>query len=162
MAKPLRASRESALILRQMVSERKNKPHVRSSIDMEPYWDGGGGGVQMIRFQLVQITCGSCIAEGWVLSRPPGVGSVLHERDLSVFIGTPPSWQTVRAVPLYDRLACNIFHESIEDLIGRQGYAVLLNGALPAAFCDVTDEPSTQWEILRLCHQYDLCDPGSA
>lgn len=122
----------------------------------------GGGGSQIIRFALVDVTCSTCWAEGEVLSRPPGIGSVMHERDFTTYIYGDPV--VVRSVPLFDRALCNILYEPREDLIGRTGYAVLLDGANTAAGCEPElgigidiEYTLVRWEILTLCGSWDVC-----
>ena len=99
-----------------------------------------GGGVPIIRFQLVNVDCAICIALGTVLSRPVGATEVTGEAG--------------GQVTLYDFAGC-YFNAPSADLTGKQGFAAFLNGG--AGDCGVEPIDTGRWEVFALCCAEESC-----
>jgi hypothetical protein len=92
----------------------------------------GGGGVQSIRFELLsEIEDEPTQFTATVLSRPPGKRRVTQETDENTVI-------------VHDMIGC-LLDETAADLVGRKGYATLLETR------DDYGIPTKRWEIHSLC-----------
>ena len=106
-------------------------------------WASPPGGVQIIRFELIApIQCSLCQASATVKSRPPGVSRVYGESSS----GT---------VTVYD-LMNGLLAEPQADLIGRRGYAVLLDW--DSEECAIDPSLTKKWEIMSLMCAEEPCD----
>ena len=93
-----------------------------------------GGGVQIIRFQIIEAFCELCQATAVVLSRPPGVTRVYGE----------DSYGHLR---VYD-LSQGWLNEPDIDLVNRRGYAALLEWDIDE--CAINPALNIKWEIMSL------------
>lgn len=96
---------------------------------------GGGTGVQAIRFRLTdEIFCELCQARAVILSRPPGVATVYGEDEYG-------------EVMVYD-LGMGLLNEPYDDLVGRVGYALLMEWETEE--CAIDPNLPIKWEMVSL------------
>lgn len=126
----------------------------QGTIFRNPLPGGGGSGVQIIRFQLLQtVNCSSCSMLARVLSRPPGV---------SVVPGEGPSDGYEDTVTVYDYVGCWL-NAPEDELVGKVGYASRLTANVPLSCQPPVDyDPyeyrlRTRWEIMFLCYSSAIC-----
>ena len=135
---------------------------------------GVAGGVQLIRFAIMELQCDLCRATVRVMSRPPGVSSVWGESVQSVYVEgqffSPPreygEWMDMPVVTAYDMAGCYL-KKPENDLLFKFGYAVLLTGMRhqdcePDDYEDYGPEIIRQrWEIQAVCCDEFRCQDES-
>ena len=100
----------------------------------------GGGGVSIIRVQILTVDCSICTATATVMARPPGVVSVQGE--------------AAGVVSVFDFAGCFLNAPSL-DLVGKQGFAAYLDGGV--GDCGVDPDVVNRWEIHSICCAEEDC-----
>lgn len=151
----------------------------------EPSWavvriggGGGNGGVQIIRFTIVELQCYACsedfvdpeflyqtVATGQVRAWPPGTSlASVPDSFMSTVTFPTTGAQSVRCVSLMDLAGCWL-NGSEDELRWRTGWAVYLDAerGLGCEYGEIVDQGSggdtivPRWEIISLCPREATC-----